>query len=271
VAPFKRRPARAPGGTMTLVEHLTELRDRLFRSVLAIAVATVAGWFLYPQVLDLLTRPYETGIAPLLREQGLDATLAITGVGGALQFQLKISVIVGLVISSPVWFWQIWAFVLPAMHKHEKKWAVLLTGTGVPLFLAGVGVGYLVLPKGIEVLLGFVPEGWESILTAADYLDFVTRMLLVFGLAAEIPLVVILLNRIGAVSHRTLVRARPWIVIGIFVFAAVATPTTDPVTMIFLAAPMTVLYFIAEVITLFTDRRRGRESADWADDEASPL
>lgn len=268
---FKRRPAYPPGGTMTLVEHLAELRSRLFRSVLAIAVGTVIGWFLFPQVLDLLTDPYENGIAPLLREQGLEATLAITGVGGALQFQLKISLIVGLVISSPVWFWQIWAFVLPAMHKHEKKWAVLLTGTGVPLFLAGVGVGYLVLPKGIEVLLGFVPQGWESLLTAGEYLDFVTRMLLVFGLAAEIPLVVILLNRIGAVSHRALVRARPWIVIAIFVFAAVATPTTDPVTMILLAAPMTVLYFIAEVVTLFTDRRRARDQDQWSDDEASPL
>lgn len=271
MALFKRRPASAPGGTMTLYEHLSELRSRLFKSVLAITVGTVAGWILYPQILDLLTEPYETGIAPLLREQGLDATLAITGVGGALQFQLKISFIVGLVLSSPVWFWQIWAFVLPAMHKHEKKWAVLLTGTGVPLFLAGVTLGYVVLPKGIEVLLGFVPEGWESILTGADYLDFVTRMLLVFGLAAEIPLVVILLNRIGAVSHRALVSARPWIVVAIFVFSAIATPTTDPLTMIFLAIPMTVLYFIAEVITLFTDRRRATAQPDWSDDEASPL
>jgi len=271
VARFKRRPAPAPGGTMTLVEHLAELRSRLFKAVLAIAVGTVVGWILYPQVLDLLTDPYETGIAPLLRERGLESSLVITGVGGALQFQLKISFIVGLVLASPVWFWQLWAFVLPAMHKHEKKWAVLLTGTGVPLFLAGVLLGYLVLPKGIEVLLGFVPADWESLLTGAEYLDFVTRMLLVFGLAAEIPLVVILLNRIGAVSHRALVRARPWIVIAIFVFSAVATPTTDPVTMVLLAAPMTVLYFVAETITLFTDRRRARGLDQWSDDEASPL
>lgn len=256
---------------MTLVEHLAELRGRLFKAVLSIAVGAVIGWFLFPQVLDLLTGPYRTGIAPLLREQGLDATLAVTGVGGALQFQLKISLIVGLVLSSPVWFWQIWAFVLPAMHKHEKKWAVLLTGTGVPLFLAGVVLGYVVLPKGIEVLLGFVPQGWESLLTASQYLDFVTRMLLVFGLAAEIPLVVILLNRIGAVTHRRLVSARPWIVIAIFVFSAVATPTTDPLTMLFLAVPMTVLYLVAEVVTRFTDRRRAREEPQWSDDEASPL
>ncbi len=268
---FKRRPAPAPGGTMTLVEHLAELRSRLFKAVLAIAVGTVVAWFLYPRILDLLTEPYETGIAPLLREQGLDATLAITGVGGALQFQLKISFIVGLILASPIWFWQIWAFVLPAMHKHEKRWGYLLTGTGVPLFLAGVALGYVVLPKGIEVLLGFVPEGWESILTAADYLDFVTRMLLVFGLAAEIPLVVILLNRIGAVSHAALVRARPWIVVAIFVFSAIATPTTDPLTMVFLAIPMTALYFVAEIITLFTDRRRSAAQPQWDDDEASPL
>lgn len=257
---------------MPLVAHLRELRQRISKAVLAIAVGTVIGWIFYEPFLDLLQRPYEVGIAPLLREQGLDAMLAITGVGGAFQFQLKISLIVGLIVSSPVWLWQIWAFVLPALHRHERRWAMLLAGTGAPLFIGGAYVGYLVLPKAIEVLIGFVPDGWESLLTAADYLNFVVRMMLVFGLSAQIPLVVVLLNRMRIVSSAQLARARPWTIIGIFVFSAVATPSTDPLTMLFLAVPICVLYFVSELIARVTDRRRAAdESHGPGDDELSPL
>jgi len=257
---------------MPLFSHLRELRQRITKALLAILVGTILGWIFYEPFLELLQRPYEKGIAPLLREQGLEATLAITGIGGAFQFQLKISLIVGLIASSPVWLWQIWAFVLPALHRHERKWALLLTGTGAPLFVGGAVVGYLVLPKAIEVLIGFVPDGWESLLTAGDYLNFVLRMMLVFGVSAQIPLVVVLLNRLRIVSAKQLARARPWTIVGIFIFAAVATPSTDPLTMLFLAIPMCVLYLISEVIARLTDRKRAVEAAQGpADDELSPL
>lgn len=261
----------AAGGTMPLVEHLRELRSRLTKAVLAIALGTIAAFVVYEPVLDWLAAPYDA-IRPALEAQGIRTTLAITGVGGAFQFQLKISLIVGLLVSSPLWLWQIWAFVLPALHRHEKRWALVLTATGAPLFVGGAYLGYVVLPKAIELLIGFVPAGWESLLTGADYLNFIVRMMLVFGVAAEIPLVVVLLNRLGIVSARQLAGARPWIVVGIFVFAAIATPTTDPLTMLFLAAPMTVLYFVAELIARLTDRRRDRATADEpGDDEASRL
>ncbi|MET1039281.1 MAG: twin-arginine translocase subunit TatC [Aeromicrobium sp.] len=266
-----RKPTPAPGGNMPLMDHLRELRNRLVRAVLAILVGTIIAWVFYDQILEFLTHPY-TEIKPLLEERGIESNIVITGIGGAFQFQLKISLVAGIIGSSPVWLWQIWAFILPAMHRNEKRWALLLTATGAPLFVGGAALAYLVLPKAIDVLIGFVPDGVDNLVTGAEYFDFVVRMMLVFGVAAEIPLVVILLNRLGIVSGKQLANARPWTIIGIFVFAAVATPSTDPLSMLFLAVPMTVLYFISEVIARLTDRRRGKaEAAGVADDEASPL
>lgn len=256
---------------MPLMEHLRELRNRLVKAVLAILVGTIVAWIFYEPILAFLSEPY-TSVQPILAEKGIDSEATIGGIGGAFQFQLKISLVTGIVGTTPIWLWQMWAFILPAMHRHEKKWALLLTATGVPLFVGGVALSYVVLPKAIEVLIGFVPNGFQSLVSASEYFDFIIRMMLVFGVAAEIPLVVILLNRIGAVSARQLVSARSWTIIGIFVFSAIATPSTDPVSMLFLAVPMTVLYFIAEVIARITDRRRGKREADGlADDELSPI
>lgn len=258
---------------MPLVGHLRELRRRLIISVFAILVGTVVGWIIYPQAFDFLKQPYVDGIQPLLDRKGFKSDLVLNGgVGSAFSFRLKLALSIGLVISSPVWIGQIWGFILPALHRNEKRWAFLLTATGAPLFAGGVVVGYLVLPKGIEVLISFAPESVNVLLSLEDYLNFVIRTVLVFGVAAEIPLVVVMLNRLGLVSARQLARARPWTIIGIFVFAAIATPSTDPLTMLFLAAPMTVLYFISEVIAKLTDRKRAKAAPDeLADDELSSL
>jgi len=257
---------------MPLMEHLRELRTRLTRAVLAILIGTIIAWIFYEPILDFLTEPYND-IRPLLAQRGINTDIVIGGIGGAFQFQLKISLVVGALISSPLWLWQIWGFVLPAMHRNEKKWAALLTATGAPLFVGGAALAYIILPKAMDVLIGFVPEGFGSLVTGAEYFDFIIRMMLVFGVAAEIPLVVVILNRIGAVSADQLARARPWTIIAIFIFAAVATPTTDPLTMLFLAAPMVVLYLISEVIAKLTDRRRRKDSAavSLRDDEASTV
>lgn len=246
-------------GVMPLMDHLRELRRRLFIAVVAIFLGTVAGWVLYPQVFDFVKQPYIEGIAPLLNRSGFDATLVLSGgIGSAFTFRLKVALVLGLLVSSPVWLWELWAFILPALHRNEKRWAYLLTATGVPLFLGGVTVGYLVLPKGIHVLVSFAPESIQVLLNLGDYLSFMLRTVLVFGVAAQIPLVVILLNRIGAVSARQLAAARPWTILGIFVFAAIATPSTDPLTMLFLAVPMTVLYLVSELITRLTERRASK-------------
>lgn len=258
---------------MPLVGHLRELRRRLTIGVFAILAGTIVGWMIYPQAFDFLKQPYVDGITPLLERKGFNAELVLNGgVGSAFSFRLKLSLAIGLVVSSPVWIGQIWGFILPALHRNEKRWAFLLTTAGAPLFAGGVAVGYLVLPKGIEVLISFAPESVNVLLSLQDYLNFVIRTVLVFGIAAEIPLVVVMLNRFGIVSSRQLAKARPWTVIGIFIFAALATPSTDPLTMLFLAIPMTVLYFISEVIAKLTDRRKARVTPDELDDDvASPL
>ncbi len=252
-------PGDVTAGVMPLLDHLRELRRRLVIAMVAILIGTIVGWIAYPQIFEFVKQPYIDGIAPLLNRSGFDATLVLSGgIGSAFTFRLKVALVLGLLLASPIWVWEIWAFILPALHRNEKRWVYVLTAAGVPLFLAGVTVGYLVLPKGIHVLVSFAPESIQVLLNLGDYLSFMLRTVLVFGVAAQIPLVVILLNRIGAVSARQLAAARPWTILGIFVFAAIATPSTDPLTMLFLAVPMTVLYLVSELIARLTDRRAAK-------------
>lgn len=259
---------------MPLVDHLRELRRRLVIAVLAIGIGTVAGWMLFNPVFELLKAPYVDGIAPLLTRKGFNVELSLVGgVGTAFSFRIKLALVLGILLASPVWIGQIWGFILPALHRGERRWVYLLTATGAPLFAGGVVVGYLVMPKGVQVLIGMTPDSIQLLLTLGDYLNFVIRTVLVFGVAAEIPLVVVLLNQLGIVSAQRLRSARPWTIIGIFIFAAVATPSTDPLTMLFLAVPMTVLYLVSEMIASLTDRKRKRKSdtEQVPDDETSVL
>jgi sec-independent protein translocase protein TatC len=174
-----------------------------------------------------------------------------------------------------VWLYQIWAFILPGLHRNERKWTVLFISIAGPLFLSGVALGYYVLPKGLAVLIGFTPESVTNLVDLNGYLSFILRILLVFGISFEIPLFVVLLNLAGVVRAHQLAKWRSWIVFGTFIFAAIATPSTDPITMLFLALPMTALFLISEVIARVIDRRRGRNAdpdyADYEDDEASPI
>ncbi len=256
----------APDGAMPLLEHLRELRQRLFVSVLAIVVATVLAALFYDQLLALLQRPFEASVRPLAEEEGINASLTITTVSGPLTLLLKTAVVTGLVAASPVWLYQLWAFVVPALHRSERRWTLLFTAVAGPLFMGGVLVGYYVLPKGIAILISFTPVDVANLVDLSSYLSFVLRMLLVFGVAFEIPLFVVMLNLAGVVSGRALGEHRPWIIVGTFVFAAVATPSTDPVSMLFLALPMTLLFVASEVIARFVDRRRARSAAAYDSD-----
>jgi sec-independent protein translocase protein TatC len=162
--------------------------------------------------------------------------------------------------------------VLPGLHRNERRWTMIFVAIAGPLFAAGVAIGYYVLPKGLEVLISFTPAGLSNFNDFNDFFSFTVRMLLVFGLAFEIPFFVVLLNLAGVVSGQALGRYRPWIIIGTFVFAAVATPSTESISMLFLAFPMLALFLLSEVIARLVDRRRGRGRGEqWADDEVSPL
>ena len=259
---------------MTLIEHLRELRTRLFRAVLGVVVFSVAAAFFYNEILEIITEPFETVVLDLAEREGLEAELTLTSVSGPLTLALKVSLVTGIVLSCPIWLYQLWAFILPGLHAKERRLTLLFVGIAGPLFMSGVAVGYYVLPKGLGILLDFTPADVSNLVELGGYLNFILRMLLVFGVAFEIPVFVLLLNMAGAVTGKQLGEHRPWIIIGTFVFAAVATPSTDPVSMLFLAFPMTVLFFISEVIARILDRRRGVRDADYdafADDEASDL
>lgn len=260
---------------MSLTEHLRELRTRLFISVGAVVVGFVVGWVLYDQILELLLKPFETTIARLEQKRDFDAKVVVTGVSSAFILQTKVSLVSGIVLASPVWLYELWAFIMPGLHRNERKWTLIFVAIAGPLFLCGILLGYYVMPKGFEVLLGFTPSQVSNLIEVNNYLSFVLRILLVFGISFEIPLFVVLLNLAGVVRARQLARWRSWIIFATFVFAAVATPSTDPITLLLLAVPMALLFLLSEVIARVVDRRRSRggepDYADLDDDLPSPL
>ncbi|WP_395658019.1 twin-arginine translocase subunit TatC [Nocardioides sp.] len=270
---FSGRPQHpvGPDGRMALSDHVRELRARLLKSVLCLVVAFFVALAFYDQLFDLVMAPYND--AREMLGESTETKAYVAGATGALMLQLKLCGIAAIVVSSPYWLYQIWAFVVPGLHSNEKKWTRIFTAIAGPLFIVGVLTGYYVLPRGLEVLIGFTPAQLENLVEFNDYFSFLTRMLLVFGIAFEIPLFVIMLNLAGVVTGKQLGRYRPWIILGTFVFAAVATPSTDPFSMCFLAAPMLLLFLVAEVIARLVDRSRGRSGRleEIGDDEVSPL
>ncbi len=246
---------------MTLFEHLAELRYRLVVAVLWIVVATIVCALFYEPLYNVFLQPFNTASEQLLARRPDSEIQAVNiGVTTPVILALKIVGVAGLVVSAPLWLYQVWAFLAPGLLAKEKKWAILFLAAATPLFLSGVAVGYWVLPKGIEVMLGFTPESVPvaNLLDLQYFLSFLIRLMLVFGLAFLLPVVVVTLNLVGVVRAKQLASVRPFIIFGIFVFGAVATPSTDPFSMLALALPMLFLYIIAEVICHVNDRARRR-------------
>ncbi|MEW2456408.1 twin-arginine translocase subunit TatC [Streptomyces albus] len=268
-----------PEGRMPLADHLRELRNRLMKSVLAVLVVTVVAMIYYKQIADFLMHPVREsvgctkGFGEAAKEGETCAEITINGLIAPFTIMLKVALTTGVVIASPVWLYQLWGFLAPGLHKHEKRYARSFVAAGVPLFLAGACLAYVLLPKAAKTLLDFSPEGAGNLIPLDDFLDIVTRLVIVFGLAFELPLLLVLLNFGGILTGKRLLGWWRGMVVGITVFAAVATPTGDPLTMCALAAPIVLLYFGAVAICLFNDRRRGRANpyAGLDDDEAAPL
>ncbi|WP_234410912.1 twin-arginine translocase subunit TatC [Nocardioides terrigena] len=269
---FSARPAHpvGPDGRMALSDHLRELRARVLRVALVTIVALGVALYFFDFLYELVYGPYQDA-AEQLAEGTTFATTS--GAAGGLMLYLKLSGFAALVVTAPYWLYQIWAFILPGLHAHERKWSRIFVMVAGPLFLAGVLLGYLTLPKGLEVLIGLNPEGVTNLVDFNEYLQFFTRTLLVFGIAFEIPVFVVMLNLAGVVSGKSLGAHRPWIIVGIFIFAAVATPSADPFTMTFMAVPMVILFLISEVIARAHDRRKAARSANagLSPDELSPI
>lgn len=257
---------------MSLGDHLREFRRRVFIAAAALVVGSVIGWYLFDIIYEHLTAP----IANIAEQRGEGSLIDLNyaGLTAAFSQRLSLAIWAGTIMSSPTWLWQFWAFIVPGLTKKEKRISLLFIAAIVPLFLGGCWFGYTTLPKAVEILLGFTPEGAANLPEAALYFSFVTRFILVFGFAFLFPVVLVALNVVGVLSSHVMLKGwRPAIVI-IFIFAAIATPTPDPYTMLLLATPLVVLYFVAYGVTRILDRRRAKARPDWleaSDDEASEL
>ena len=254
---------------MSLGDHLREFRRRLFIAAGTLLVCSIIGWYLFDIIYEHLTEP----IANIAKERGEGSLIDLNyaGLTAAFSQRLSLAIWAGTIMSSPMWLWQVWAFIVPGLTKKEKRVSLMFIAAIVPLFLGGCWFGYTTLPKAVEILLSFTPDGAANLPEAALYFSFVTRFILVFGLAFLFPVVLVALNVVGV--HVMLKGWRPAIVI-IALFAAIATPTPDPSTMLLLMTPLVVLYFVAYGVARLLDGRRVKARPDWlkgSDDEASAL
>ena len=246
---------------MPLLDHLRELRKRVFRAAVAIVLASVLGWIYYNPIITRLALP----VCDLKAAQEAGAThcgaLYINGVLGPLNLQIKVALLAGVIVSAPLWLYQLWAFIAPGLHRKEKRNSILFIVSATPFFAAGATLGYLILPIAIKVLFGFTPNSLSNLVKFDDYLDFVMRIILLFGLAFELPIFLVTFNLIGFLRGQTILRPwRIWI-FSIVLFTAAFTPTADPFTMLLLALPLCLLYFMAGGIALLVDRKRDKRSA----------
>jgi sec-independent protein translocase protein TatC len=269
---------RAADGSMTLLEHLRELRSRLFKAALGIAAGFGIGWWLSKPVMKLLQDPY----CNLIHDQAVDAgrkppdtcPMLLLQATDGLVLYMQIALWIGLILAAPIWLYQLWAFIAPGLHRHERRWAYTFAAIAGPLFAVGAVLAYLVVGRGLQFLLSF-NGGAQVQLEIKNYFSFVTGLILLFGLAFEFPLVVVLFNLAGIATYQRLLGWWRIAVFAFFAFSAIAIPTGDPFSMSALGLGLTALYFGAVLFAYINDKRRDRRNralyGDVGDDEISPL
>jgi sec-independent protein translocase protein TatC len=248
---------------MTLVAHLTELRNRIAKALLALLLATAVAFWWYEHGLGEFIRAPYCGLDPALR-YGDDDTgcgLLIIDVFGGVFIRLKVAFLAGAVLSAPFWLYQLWAFITPGLKRNEKRYGVGFVAVSTLLFALGAVLAYISLAAGLELLLGLAGEGTIVALTAQDYIGFVLSLLIAFGVSFEVPLIAVALNLVGVLTYEVLSKSRRWIFFLTIVFAAFVTPTQDPFTMLLMAIPMIVLFEGAIQIARVVDKRRARREA----------
>jgi sec-independent protein translocase protein TatC len=261
---------------MPLMEHIRELRSRLLKALAGLAAGMGVGWALFNPIWTFLQRPY-CDIVINGKHQctgGFGHMLVVVGVFDAFFLHLKIAFLVGLIVSSPVWLYQLWAFIAPGLYSREKRWTYAFVGTAAPLFALGGLFAYLAMGRAMGFFVHMIPNGVASTFTVDTYLSYATAMLLIFGLAFELPLVLVILNLARVLTHERLRKWRRMMIFGVFAFAAVATPSPDPFSMLLLAAPCVVLVELAELFVWLNDRRRARRPSEFEgldDDEVTSV
>jgi sec-independent protein translocase protein TatC len=266
-----------PDGRMPLLDHIRELRNRVVKMALALAAGMTAGFAFFGQAWHVIERPLCSATIrghSGCRTLGVNQ-LVLNGPLDAFYLRVKVALIAGAILSSPVWLYQTWAFVAPGLHAREKRWSCLFLGAAVPLFGIGITLCYLSLGRSMHYLLGLTPGGVQNLIQVDAYMSFVMAMMLAFGLAFEMPLLLVMLNLAGILTHERFRRCRRLLIFGVFLIAGMANPSPDPLTMLILGGACAVLVEAAEVIVWANDRRRARlhpdPYTDLADDELSPL
>jgi sec-independent protein translocase protein TatC len=250
------RAAKDPDGRMSLGQHLIELRNRAMIAAAGIIVAAIGGWFLQPFVWDALSAPIHA------LADSRNATLNYPSLTAAFDLRMQLTLYIGLVISSPLWLYEIFAFLTPGLTGKEKRYIFGFFFSAVPLFLGGCAFGWYVAPHIVTLFASFAPAQDASILNAGDYLTFMLKLILAVGVAFVTPVFIVLLNMIGIISAASIIKAWRWAVLGSIIFAALATPSTDVVSMLILAVPLVLLYFAAAAFTWVHDKRKNRAAAN---------
>jgi len=257
-------PPATPDGTMSLYDHLRELRYRVIVSALAVVLTASLAAFFYRDILNVVMWPWYSARADLTAANPDVATQVVNReVSGPFMLALKVSLVAGLMLACPIWLYQLWKFIVPALLDKEKRYARNFLVSAIPLFLAGCAVGYFVLPKGISVMLQFTPDGLGIInqLDLNSFLQLELLLVLLFGVSFLLPVILVMLNLAGVVTGAQLAKARTFAIFGCFVFGAVATPSTDPFSMTALALPMAIMYVAAELICRRNDRAKAKKLA----------
>ena len=264
-------------GTMPLLDHLRELRKRIMRAAFFIFIFSILGFVYYDQIITTLAEPVCD--LKLAQSSGSNncGSLFISGVLGPLNLQVKVAFLTGVIISAPFWLYQLWAFIAPALHRKERRKSVLFIIAATPFFTLGAALAYYILPIAIRVLFGFTPDSLNNLVRFDDYLSFVLRIILIFGLAFELPVFLVSLNLIGLLSGKAILKPWRFAIFGITLFVAAFSPTADPLSMAALALPLILFYFGAGGIALLVDKKRDKKSQAIGDnqaadiDEASPI
>ena len=266
-----------PEGRMPLMDHLRELRNRVVKMALGLVAGMIVGFIFFTPIWHVIERPLcsavirgHTGCNTLGVNQ-----LVLDGPLDSFYLRVKVAVIVAVIVSSPIWLYQVWAFVAPGLYAREKRWGYLFIGTAVPLFLAGNLLAYWSLGRSMHYLLGLAPGGVANIVEVDQYMSFVATMMIAFGIAFELPLLIVMLNLAGILTHERFRKWRRVMIFGVFLVAGMANPSPDPITMLILGGACAALVEVAEFIVWSNDRRRARLHPDpyagLADDELSPI
>jgi sec-independent protein translocase protein TatC len=263
-----------PEGRMPLMDHLRELRNRVVKAALAIIVGMIIALIFSSPTINWIMRPFcEASVHGLTGCKTPGDQLTTTGIFDPLSLRIKLAFYIALIGTCPIWLYQLWAFIAPGLYSREKKWAFLFTGTAVPLFVGGAVLAYLVMSKGLHYLLGLTPGGVLNLPSFDTYLSYFTGMIVGFGIVFELPLVIVMLNMAGILTHERFRKWRRLLIFGVFLISGIVNPSPDPGTMLILGGVAVALVEIAEIFVYFNDKRRARRDpyADLADDELAPV